>query len=76
MLLAAIMEFMLGIVQDVEEHLAQFGGHEGVEGVEPQDFASPPPSWLFFLDSWMIRAFLCGLVFRVQDNTLTHSLTQ
>ena len=68
------MEFMLGIVQDVEEHLAQFGGHEGVEGVEPQDFASPPPSWLFLLDSWMIGELFC--VFRVQDSTLTHSLTQ
>ena len=53
------MEFMLGIVQDVEEHLAQFGGHEGVKrGVEPQDFASPSPSRLSLLDSWLVGELL------------------
>ena len=53
------MEFMLGIVQDVEEHLAQFGGHEGVKrGVEPQDFASPSPSRLSLLDSRLVGELL------------------
>ena len=78
MLLAAIMEFMLGIVQDVEEHLAQFGGHEGVEGVEPQDFASPPPSWLFLLDSWVIGELFCVALF-LEFRTahwLTHLLSE
>ena len=52
------------LVQDVKEDLAQFGGHEGVErGVEPRDFASPPPSCLFLLDSWMIGELFCVALF-------------
>ena len=51
-------------VQDVEEDLSQLGGHGGVEGrIEPQDFASPPPSWLFLLDSWMIGELFCVALF-------------
>ena len=33
------------LVQDVEENLAQLGGHGGIERrVESQDLVSPPPS--------------------------------
>ena len=47
------------LVQDVEEDLAQLGGHGGVEGrVEPQDFASPSPSRLSLLDSWLVGELL------------------
>ena len=46
-------------VQDVEEDLSQLGGHGGVEGrIEPQDFASPPPSRLPLLDSWLVGELL------------------